>query len=197
MFSRRIFADKRPVSDTPALLTRRRLSYSVDAETGTMVEPVVVDRVTGRRRVPPAALGTAGLRPNNQRVSSRTMRPHPSLRVRTGLRPVPLDETTKSRVMPANAGIQKPRRYQDLSFLSHPQRYPAPPRRVTLDTRFRGYDKSASPDERAFNSSIHGTAAPRPHISASLFCFRRKSLHRKTERSSRRRFDFFRYARPR
>ncbi|MFZ2108770.1 MAG: hypothetical protein WAV18_25930, partial [Roseiarcus sp.] len=25
---------------------------------------------------------------------------------RTGLRPVPLDETTRSRVMPANAGIQ-------------------------------------------------------------------------------------------
>ena len=63
-------------------------------------------RHRGARRLPPAAPGAAGLRPNNQRVSSRTMRPHPSLRVRTGLRPVRLDETTKSRVMPANAGIQ-------------------------------------------------------------------------------------------
>jgi hypothetical protein len=40
----------------PAWGARARLSFTVDEETGTMVEPVVVDRVTG------ALLGTRPLR---------------------------------------------------------------------------------------------------------------------------------------
>ena len=76
---------------------------------------------------------------------------NPSLRVPHRLRPVPRMKQPGPVSCPRTRASRTPRRYQDLSFSPDPQRdpdlpvksvHPAPPRRVPLDTCFRGYDKS-------------------------------------------------------
>src|SRR5271163_4730685 len=54
------------------------------------------------------------------------------------------------RVMPANAGIQDTTTLTEFRLLATPARRKlAPPRRVPLDTRFRGYDKAGFPERCA------------------------------------------------
>ena len=122
----------------------------------------------GREAVEPSVAlalrfaGEQGLlpRPLTSRRSGRAARLR-HCEFRTGLRPVPLDETTRSRVMPANAGIQNATSLSGfelfiLSFSSEPQRYPVFPGEVDPILRrlvvsrwipaFAGMTNRVSPD---------------------------------------------------
>ena len=57
------------------------------------------------------------------------------------------------RVMPANAGIQDTTTLTEFRLIATPAKRKGaslgPPRRVPLDTRFRGYDKAGFPERCA------------------------------------------------
>ena len=76
------------------------------------------------------------------------------------------------RVMPANAGIQDTTTLTEFRLLATPPGASlASPRRVPLDTRFRGYDKAGFPERCALCFLLAQRSNPGTAFIPPLGCF--------------------------